>query len=444
MTEQITLTPDLGQQPAFSELGLTDRVAAAVNGLGFTVPTPIQLATIPAGIAGRDVVGIAQTGTGKTLAFGIPIIEHLRKSGAGMALILAPTRELALQIDESLRAIGSRLGFRTAVLIGGAPMGRQIADLRARPRIIVATPGRLIDHMEHGTILMGQVTVLVLDEADRMLDMGFLPSIKKVLAAVPRSRQTMLFSATMPPEIATLARDFLRDPFRVDVSTGGETSSLVDQEMHYVHKDDKLDFLSDVLRREPGTVLVFARTRHGARKVAKQVRLMGHSAAELHSDRTLAQRKAALEGFKSGAHRVLVATDIAARGIDVKQISLVVNFDLPDQPEDYIHRIGRTGRAGESGRAVTMATPDQVSEVRRIERLIGQSVPGAASGVGAGPERRPMRQPQNRGRNGMGASQPVRVDRTKHVPHPVLEAPIGGQRLSASPLFGRNRQPVRP
>jgi len=364
-------TPVTSQsESSFNELGISDRLLAVLGREGFIRPTPIQQAAIPAGLGGRDVVGIAQTGTGKTLAFGLPILESVL--ARGFALILAPTRELALQIEETFIKVGASMGLRTAVLIGGAPMGKQISQLRARPHIIVATPGRLQDHLDQRTVRLDSASVVILDEADRMLDMGFLPAIRKIMARAPKERQTMLFSATMPSEIAALSNEFLKDPVRVEVAPSGSTAELVDQELHLVPHLDKLDFLRDLLVDAKGTVLVFARTRHGARKVAKQVRLMGHTAAELHSDRTLAQRKSALEGFKNGTYRILVATDIAARGIDVKQISLVINFDLPDQPEDYIHRIGRTGRAGETGRAITIATPDQVTEVRRIERLIGR------------------------------------------------------------------------
>lgn len=398
MTEHTTLTP------SFGELGLSDRLATVLQREGFHQPTPIQHAAIPSGLGGRDVVGIAQTGTGKTLAFGLPMLERVLEKGFG--LVLAPTRELAIQIDETLRRIGASLGLRTAVLIGGAPMGRQISSLRARPHVIIATPGRLQDHLMQRTIRLDGASVAVLDEADRMLDMGFLPAIRKIMAAVPKERQTMLFSATMPKEISELANEFLSDPIRVEVAPAGTAAELIDQELHLVPHVEKLDFLRDLLADSTGTVLVFARTRHGARKVAKQVRTMGHTAAELHSDRTLAQRRDALEGFKKGAYRVLVATDIAARGIDVKQISLVVNFDLPDQPEDYVHRIGRTGRAGETGRAVTIATPEQVSEVRRIERLIGRRLlpssvrpPEPGAHHARRPEAHRSRRPQGTGGN---------------------------------------------
>lgn len=394
MTEN-TNSPKPLSERSFDELGISDRLLAVLRREGFLTPTPIQQSAIPAGKSGRDVVGIAQTGTGKTLAFGIPLLETVLERG--FALVLAPTRELALQIEETLLRVGKPLGVRTATLIGGAPMGKQISQLRARPHVIVATPGRLQDHLDQKTVHLDGATAVVLDEADRMLDMGFLPAIRKIMAKLPRERQTMLFSATMPPEISSLTGEFLRDPIRVEVAPPGTTAELVDQELHLVPHPDKLEFLRDLLDKSKGSVLVFARTRHGARKVAKQVRTMGHSAAELHSDRTLAQRRSALEGFKSGEHRVLVATDIAARGIDVKQISLVINFDLPDQPEDYIHRIGRTGRAGETGKAVTIATPEQVQEVRRIERLIGRHLlPNSVRPAEPGARPRPNHQQRSR------------------------------------------------
>jgi ATP-dependent RNA helicase RhlE len=362
MSETIT-------QPGFAPLGLPSSQLETLNRLGFTVPTPIQENAIPVALTGRDVIGIAQTGTGKTLAFGLPMMARL-KAGQ-MGLVIAPTRELAQQIEDTYRALGTR----TALLIGGASMNRQIDQIRAKPSVIVATPGRLIDHLQQRTVKLDRVAIAVLDEADRMLDMGFAPAIRRILDMTPPERQTMLFSATMPPEIADLAQRYQRDPIRVEIARAGTAAETVEQELLVVAKEEKHDVLGELLRDNPGTVLVFARTRHGARKLAKSVRLLGHSAAELHSDRTLAQRKAALDGFKKGAYRVLVATDIAARGIDVKEIALVVNYDLPDNPEDYVHRIGRTGRAGASGRAVTLATPEQGSDVRDIERLLKTELP---------------------------------------------------------------------
>lgn len=411
------MSPTTEKTNAFACLNLSANLLRQVEKLGFHTPTPIQEESIPHGIAGRDVVGIAQTGTGKTLAFGLPMLERLYDTD-GVGLILAPTRELALQIDEELRKIGGGLGLKTAVIIGGAPMNRQIADLRRRPNIIVATPGRLMDHLNQRTASLKMVSVVVLDEADRMFDMGFAPIMKKILDQVPEKRQTLLFSATMAPEVAELAKRYLTNPIRIEVAPQGTAAELVEQELHMVEKDRKGDLLSHLLSENAGTILVFARTRHGARKVARSVRDMGHTSAELHSDRTLAQRKAALHGFKTGEYRVLVATDIAARGIDVKEIELVINYDLPDQIEDYIHRIGRTGRAGSTGRAVTFALPEQHRDVRQIEKLLGRELPvmsGTLPPASAGRGTRTSQQ-QSRG------SQPRRED-PRNPRYPRFEKP---------------------
>jgi len=352
----------------FHALGIPPRLLPAVDRLNFATPTPIQERAIPVALEGRDVIGIAQTGTGKTLAFGIPMLANLRNIQTG--LVLAPTRELALQIDETLR----KLGVKTAVLIGGAPMGHQVTQLRARPTVIVATPGRLEDHLAQRTLDLKMVAVAVLDEADRMLDMGFSAAIRRILDATPSARQTMLFSATMPKAIEELAQRYLKAPVKIEIDPQGTVADKVVQELFVVEKFDKPALLSELLGRHRGTVLVFSRTRHGAARLARTVRAQGHSAAELHADRTLSQRKAALESFKKGAVRVLVATDIAARGIDVKDISVVLNYDVPENPEDYIHRIGRTGRAGASGLAVTFASPDQHRDIRDIEKLLGTTI----------------------------------------------------------------------
>lgn len=355
-------------QNAFHNLGIPAGIQRKIDQLGFVVPTPIQAKSIPLALKGTDLIGIAQTGTGKTLAFGIPMVANLRH--IEMGLVLVPTRELALQVEETFR----KLGVKTACLIGGAPMGRQIAQLRQRPTVVIATPGRMLDHLNQRTASLQTVGVVVLDEADRMLDMGFAATIHKILEQTPKTRQTMLFSATMPRAIADLAQQYLRDPERVEIAPQGTTIESVEQELYVVYREEKPALLGQLLRAHRGTILVFTRTRHGARKLAKTVRAHGDSAAELHSDRTLAQRVAALAGFKSGEYRVLVATDIAARGIDVKEIGLVINYDIPENPEDYVHRIGRTGRAGASGRAITFAQPDQHRDVRDIERLIKTSL----------------------------------------------------------------------
>ena len=353
----------------FHALGLPPRLLKRLDGLGFIEPTPIQESAIPVLLDGRDIIGIAQTGTGKTLAFGLPVLSNLQQGQ--VALILAPTRELAQQIEETFL----KFNANTCLLVGGAPMPRQVAQLREKPDMIIATPGRLEDHLQQKTINLRRVSIAVLDEADRMLDMGFAPAIKRIMAQVPRERQTMLFSATMPAEIAALADQFLYRPERVEVARAGTAAETVAQELIFVEHADKSRMLENLLSDHKGTALVFARTRWGARKLAKVVRRFGHTAAELHSDRTLAQRRDALDGFKKGSYRVLVATDIAARGIDVKEIGLVVNYDIPQNPEDYVHRIGRTGRAGAQGLAVTLATPDQKTEIRDIEKLLQSPLP---------------------------------------------------------------------
>ena len=362
-------TQPTGSSSGFAGLGINPTLLEILSKAKFVTPSPIQEKSIPVAINGQDVIGIAQTGTGKTLAFGIPMIQRLAQF-KGRGLVIVPTRELALQVEESLRRVGGGLGMRTAVLIGGENIERQKRALRTNPHVIVATPGRLIDHLEQRTINLSDIKILVLDEADRMLDMGFAPQINKILAVVPKERQTLLFSATMPQDIVTIAAKHMKLPVRVEVAPAGTASERVEQELFIVEKLKKRSLLATILAEFPGTVLVFSRTKHGARQICAAVIRMGHSAAEIHSNRSLAQRKQALEGFKNGKYRVLVATDIAARGIDVKGIGLVINFDLPDNAEDYVHRIGRTGRAGHTGRAMSFATPDQRDEIRAIERLI--------------------------------------------------------------------------
>lgn len=358
----------------FFGLGIAPNLLDTLSRSGFTTPTPIQFKAIPFGIQGKDLVGIAQTGTGKTLAFSIPMIQQL-SSGKGLGLILLPTRELALQVEETIRKVGVRFSIRTAVLIGGASMNLQLQALKKNPQILVATPGRLIDHLEHRSVRLNEVRILVLDEADRMLDMGFAPQLNRIMEAIPRERQTMLFSATMPSEIAKMAARHMKMPVRVEIAPSGTTAKGVEQELFVVSKNDKMRLLEKLLEEYHGTVLVFSRTKHGAKKITRVVRSMGHAAAEIHSNRSLAQRREALDGFKSGKYRVLIATDIAARGIDVKGIEVVINYDLPDQAEDYVHRIGRTARAGHSGKAISFATPDQGADIRQIERMFRVHLP---------------------------------------------------------------------
>ncbi|HOX24039.1 MAG TPA: DEAD/DEAH box helicase, partial [Elusimicrobiales bacterium] len=333
-----------------------------------------QRQAIPVACSGKDVAGIAQTGTGKTIAFGIPLLQVL-SGKPGKGLVLVPTRELALQVEEVLAKFAPLLGMQTVALIGGESMGKQLGCLRRKPRVIVATPGRLIDHLAQRNLRLDDVSVLVLDEADRMLDMGFAPQIDRILKCVPKERQTMLFSATLPDEIMRLAGTYMKLPVRVEVARSGTAAAQVAQEVFVVQKAAKNALLKKLLDQYGGSVLLFSRTKHNAKKITRDLRSMGHSAAEIHSNRSLNQRREALEGFRSGKYRILVATDIAARGIDVTGIELVINYDLPDDYENYVHRIGRTGRAGRDGRAISLATPEQGADVRGIERIIKASLP---------------------------------------------------------------------
>ncbi len=368
------MTTPKNNSATFFGLGIAPQILDILTSLKFSAPTAIQHQSIPIAIQGKDLVGIAQTGTGKTLAFGIPMIQLLLNSQK-KGLILLPTRELALQVDNELRKIGRTLGIRTAVLIGGLSLGPQIEAIRRGPHIIIATPGRLNDHLNQKNLFLTKVGILILDEADRMLDMGFLPQIKKILQHVPKERQTMLFSATLSPEIMTIASANMKLPVRIEIAPSGSTVARVTQEIFIVPRDAKLRLLEKTLEQYTGSALIFSRTKYGAKRIAHAVRGMGHTAAEIHSNRSLSQRNDALYGFKTGKYRVLVATDIMARGIDVVGIELVLNYDLPAQSEDYVHRIGRTARAGKEGHAISFVTPDQKNEVRAIERLIRKDLP---------------------------------------------------------------------
>lgn len=355
-------------QSGFASLGVAEKLVASLTKNNITKPTPIQAAAIGPALEGGDILGIAQTGTGKTLAFSLPMLQRLARGGQG--LVVLPTRELALQVEETLHMIGRDAKIITVALIGGASMFKQLQQLKRMPHVMVATPGRLIDHMRQNQKLLKNVKIAVLDEADRMFDIGFAPHIKQIMGALPADRQTMLFSATMPKEILELGQKYLKNPKRIEVAPEGTTNKKIEHHQIHTVMGKKLPDLQKVLNTEKGSVLVFSRTKHGAKKIAAAIRTAGHTSTELHANKSLAQRKAALAGFKSGQFRVMVATDIAARGIDVDGIGLVVNYDLPTTVEDYVHRTGRTGRAGKSGRAVSFVTPEERHTVRRIEERL--------------------------------------------------------------------------
>ncbi|MFA4942837.1 MAG: DEAD/DEAH box helicase [Patescibacteria group bacterium] len=360
------------QDPSFSQLGISPAILTVLGKMKFSIPTPIQREAIPVAILGQDLIGVAQTGTGKTLAFGIPMIQRL-PGLHGRGLVLLPTRELALQVEENLRQFGGAFGMKTVALIGGQAISNQIFALKRKPDIIIATPGRLIDHIKRRTVRLDDVKVLVLDEADMMFDMGFAPQIEEVLASVPKLRQTMLFSATMPPAIVKLAAKHLKTPIHIEMAPSGTTAKLVDQEMYVVKKEDKFIQLEKILKNYQGSVLIFTRTKHGAANLTKSLIGVGQKAVEIHSNLSFGRRRLAMADFKSKKSRILVATDIAARGIDVSGIELVVNYNLPDNSEDYVHRIGRTGRAGLTGKAISFATPDQLKDIRSIEKVINKT-----------------------------------------------------------------------
>ncbi len=363
----------------FKSFGLSDTILKGVLAAGYTNPTPIQAAAIPVACEGRDLIGCAQTGTGKTAAFVLPMLDRLadqpRPRGPRVvrALVVTPTRELALQVEESVRAYGAYTGLRSLAVFGGVGMGPQLDALRRGVDVVVATPGRLLDHMGRRSLDLSQVEVLVLDEADRMFDMGFIHDIRRIVAAVPRRRQTLLFSATMPAPIQELAAQVLTDPTLIEVGERRNPAETVTQQICPVPQEHKMDLLFHVLATEPvSNVIVFSRTKHRADRIKKKLDQRGFSATVLHSNRSQGQRQRALEGFRNGTFNILVATDIAARGIDVDGISHVINFDTPNQAEDYIHRIGRTGRAQSNGEALTFVARDEERYLRDIERHPGR------------------------------------------------------------------------
>jgi ATP-dependent RNA helicase RhlE len=362
----------------FSKLGLTPALLNGVKAMGYTDPTPIQLRAIPVVLGGGDLIGSAQTGTGKTAAFALPVLARLGKHEARgpRVLVLEPTRELAAQVETAFRDFGRFTDIRATVVHGGVGYGRQRSEIQAGTDIVIATPGRLMDFLQEGTLRLDGVKILILDEVDRMLDMGFVKDVKKIIGRCPRERQTLFFSATVPPEIEEVARFALRNPARIEIGVARTVNQSVTHAIYPVSMMKKFDLLVALLERTDfHSVLIFSRTKHGADKIARKLISAGVTTATLHSNRSQNQRLAALKAFKTGTVRVLVATDIAARGIDVEGISHVINFDFPPQPEDYVHRIGRTGRAQAIGDAISFVTGEDTGNLRALERFISRGIP---------------------------------------------------------------------
>ncbi|MCI4331339.1 MAG: DEAD/DEAH box helicase [Thermoplasmata archaeon] len=424
-------SPSTDSKSTFEQLPLNAKLRQGVRELGYLEPTPIQRRTIPEAVTGRDLVGTAQTGTGKTAAFLLPILERMldQPTGRTLALVLTPTRELAIQALGFLDKLGRHTRLRGAAVYGGVGMGDQEAALRGKAEIIIATPGRLLDHMSRGYVDFRHVQILVLDEADRMLDMGFLPDVRRILQTLPRVRQTMLFSATMPPEVVRLSRDFLHDPKTVQVGATTAAAVGVTHLALPVPQHLKALLLRDLLQDETMTsVLVFARTKHRADRLARQLQQWNLDATVIHGDRSQSQRVRALEGFREGRHRILVATDIAARGIDVEGVSHVVNYDVPHEPDVYIHRVGRTARAQRLGDAFSLVSREEEDDFSRIEQLLGVEIRRAQIPGFRYDQPAPERVAEHRGPRGgppRGGGRFGRSDRGRSRP-----PPRGGDRRS--------------
>jgi ATP-dependent RNA helicase RhlE len=418
--------PASASAPGFDGLGLSPRSLASLDVAGFTTPTPVQRQAIPPALAGRDVIACAATGTGKTAAFLLPIIERLGGKRATRALILAPTRELVIQIADHLEMLGRGVTF--VEIVGGVGMEPQTRGLRENRTVIVATPGRLIDHIDRGDARLEGIETLVLDEADRMLDMGFKPQLSRILAKLPKQRQTMLFSATMAGEVAQFARACLSDPVRIEVAKSGTVAARAEQRVYLVPQHDKTDLLLKLLNEDAASTLVFTRTKHRAERLAKQLGKAGHSVARIHGDRSQGQRQNALDGFKSGEFRVLVATDIAARGIDVEEIGHVVNFDLSRNAEDHVHRVGRTARAEKTGRASSFCSPEEAGLLREIEKFTRTPIARAEL-------------PRNVPTAALRPAAPPPVPQV-HVPVAAARHPVAEQHTHGAPSHSRRRRNV--
>lgn len=359
----------------FDELNLPPQLRAAIKAMNFTTPTPIQAQSIPLVLEGRDVLGTAMTGSGKTAAFCIPMIARMLTNSRGTALIMLPTRELANQVEAVVKQLVGQYGtIKTALLIGGDSMPKQQAQLRARPRIIVGTPGRISDHLQRGSLMLHDATYLVLDETDRMLDMGFEDQIMAILKYLPQQRQTLLFSATLPPQILKLSEKYLRNPARVEVGETNKAADRIEQKILHVTNEEKYNTLIRELKARDGTVIIFVKAKYGTEKLAAKLKKSGFTADAIHGDLQQRQRERVLAAFREKRHRILVATDIASRGLDIPHIEHVVNYDLPQAPEDYIHRIGRTGRAGADGAAVSFICPEDTLKWRAIQKLMDPNI----------------------------------------------------------------------
>ena len=376
-----TIPPLIPQHPVdtiddtFDNLGLAPEILATVKKIGFNHPTPIQAAVIPVALSGRDVIGLAQTGSGKTAAFVLPMAERLTHGKGLRGLILAPTREIALQTKAFLDLFGRKNELDTACLIGGVKMGPQFDALKSNPDIVVATPGRLLDHVKRRTLSLDKIEMLVLDEGDHMLDLGFLPQIREILRRLPRERHTMMFSATMPSSIEMIARDHMREPQRIDIIPKGAAAEGITHRVYLVKPEDKRAALVALLQQELGSTLVFARRKVDAEWLYHILERQGHPVARIHSDQSQGKRTSALQTFREGQHRILVATDIAGRGIDVPGIEHVINFDIPESVEDYVHRGGRTARHRAKGVVSTIATWQDIPMVKKIEETLGEKIP---------------------------------------------------------------------
>jgi ATP-dependent RNA helicase RhlE len=406
----------------FAALGLKPELTRALADRGYVEPTPVQSRVIPEILAGRDILAGAQTGTGKTAGFALPLLQrlhgHARPTKSPRALILAPTRELAAQVNESIRTYGKYLPLRTAVIFGGVGIQPQIDALRRGTDVLVATPGRLLDHAQQRTVDLSQVEILVLDEADRMLDMGFIADIRRVIKLLPPKRQNLLFSATYSDDIRRLAQNLLHDPAQIDIARRNAAVESVDQQAYMVAKDQKRALLSHLIQEgDWSQVLVFTRTKHGANRLTKQLQQDGIEAAAIHGNKSQSQRTQALAGFKDLKIRVLVATEVASRGLDIKELPHVVNYELPNVPEDYVHRIGRTGRAGATGTAVALVSPDESGLLKDVEKLLRKPIPQAALPKFK-PAPPPSREPHHEPRAAHAPHAPREQHRGSHGSHP--------------------------